>query len=515
MKYYPLFFVFLIVFAFSAKPVHAGDITIRITSAGFFPKEATVDFGTTVTFINDDRVSHWPASDPHPIHDDYAEFDSKRAVLPGKLWSFRFTKSGTFRFHDHVNSSVRGTIIVRKGRETVIDSFRQAAVTVAGVIERAWVKLAGYSSRYGLRLRKANETIDDYILIQMKKCFPFGGRHPCYKDVTDLFLKQFGVVDILEAMKRNETIPEIYGRCHEVGHYMGRYLYRKTKNIRESFAQCDVMTCGVGCQHGIGEEFFRDKHLSIDNSDDELGKEISTACGTEKDYERPILYHECLHGLGHGLMEVSVMDVPRSLKLCDYLPGVWNQEGCYAGVFMENAGSLTVPDHPSKYLKRDDPLYPCNILDKKYLKLCYEYQTSYFGSLTNWQWSDTAALCKKVPAKYQDSCFSQIAAHEAMSSRGPAKVSASCEYITNIETKNQCVNQSVSTFGGRYIEEPSLMLEFCALVDPRTKQTCYELLGGQILFWGNGEKGRDKVCDTVNNQQYAYWCKHPTLFKPK
>lgn len=87
---------------------------INMGAEEFSPKQLTITAGTTVNFINSDTKDHWPASNPHPLHTDYPGFDPKSAVKPGSSWSFVFNNSGTWAFHDHLNTQLKGVIIVTK-----------------------------------------------------------------------------------------------------------------------------------------------------------------------------------------------------------------------------------------------------------------------------------------------------------------------------------------------------------------------------------------------------------------
>ncbi len=85
---------------------------ITYNGTGFSPATLTVKAGDTVVFKNTSTTAVWPASDPHPTHTAYPEFDSKKAVPAGGTYSFIFTKVGTWGYHNHLNSSQKGTIIV-------------------------------------------------------------------------------------------------------------------------------------------------------------------------------------------------------------------------------------------------------------------------------------------------------------------------------------------------------------------------------------------------------------------
>jgi len=87
-------------------------VTVTISGDGFSPASVTVKKGTTITFVNKGSTAHWPASDPHPTHTTYPEFNSKKEIASGASWTFTFDKVGTWRYHDHLNSGEKGVIIV-------------------------------------------------------------------------------------------------------------------------------------------------------------------------------------------------------------------------------------------------------------------------------------------------------------------------------------------------------------------------------------------------------------------
>ena len=58
------------------------------------------------------HVSLWVASNPHPIHTDYSDFDAKRGYAKGERYSFTFFKQGTWKYHNHLNSGESGVIVV-------------------------------------------------------------------------------------------------------------------------------------------------------------------------------------------------------------------------------------------------------------------------------------------------------------------------------------------------------------------------------------------------------------------
>jgi plastocyanin len=78
----------------------------------FTPDKIEISLGDSVTWINKGDYDFWPASNIHPTHEIYPEFDPKGPIAPGKNWTFTFTKTGIHRFHDHLYESATGVVRV-------------------------------------------------------------------------------------------------------------------------------------------------------------------------------------------------------------------------------------------------------------------------------------------------------------------------------------------------------------------------------------------------------------------
>ena len=93
-------------------PVSTAPVEIVMTDSGYTPSTVTVKKGTTVTFKNNGTKLIWPASAPHPTHTDYPAFDPKVGIAAGASWSFKFDQVGTWRYHDHLNPTRFGSVVV-------------------------------------------------------------------------------------------------------------------------------------------------------------------------------------------------------------------------------------------------------------------------------------------------------------------------------------------------------------------------------------------------------------------
>ena len=89
------------------------EFTVEVTSSGFNPGTLEINQGDKVTWTNKGSVEGWPASAVHPTHTVYPGFDAKRGLKTGESYSFTFDKVGSWGYHDHLNPSTKGTVIVK------------------------------------------------------------------------------------------------------------------------------------------------------------------------------------------------------------------------------------------------------------------------------------------------------------------------------------------------------------------------------------------------------------------
>lgn len=112
------------------EPTNTGAVsgakTVMITAndSGFSPATVTIKKGDTVMFMNGGTRPVWPASAMHPTHKVYPGtdiancgsgmmmFDACKGIPAGGEWSFTFNNAGTWGYHDHLNSSHFGKIVV-------------------------------------------------------------------------------------------------------------------------------------------------------------------------------------------------------------------------------------------------------------------------------------------------------------------------------------------------------------------------------------------------------------------
>ncbi len=87
-------------------------VMVVLEEDGFNPSEITILKGQSVTFKTNRSKQFWPASDLHPSHGIYPEFDPQLPIIPNASWTFKFEEVGGFKYHDHLAPSYRGIVNV-------------------------------------------------------------------------------------------------------------------------------------------------------------------------------------------------------------------------------------------------------------------------------------------------------------------------------------------------------------------------------------------------------------------
>ncbi|MBI2593020.1 cupredoxin domain-containing protein [Candidatus Daviesbacteria bacterium] len=384
--------------------------------------------------------------------------------------------------------------------EAVCSAFPEGLNECKSRLDRL-IKEYGRVKKITFNIIKDGEDPDNYIRRELNKCYQQGGRDGCYKEAAKVFYSGLGLAKTLALLKTNEGYPEVYARCHEVTHYLSRSEYEKQKNIAKVYAQCDS-TCHGGCYHGTMEAYLNEQL----NSKVNLTTHFPTVCGKAEDYQKPLEFNECLHGMGHAAMFTTDMELKESLKLCDTLGNQDPKERCYSGVFMENSSSSTSNDHKSKYLKTGDPFYPCNALEESYQALCWQYQSSYFALIENQDFTKVANLCLQIPAVYQDRCFKTIGTNQVGFTSSQEIMRDNCNKMPSEHIKDVCVSGVISSMAYRFVGDLDKMVSFCSLVSGNNKESCYKQIGTSLLDWSTDRNLAEKNCNKIPNSEGSSWC---------
>jgi len=225
--------------------------------------------------------------------------------------------------------------------------------------------------------------------------------------------------------------PRLY--CHTLLHVIGEAAGREYPSVAVAYEKGDTF-CRSGYHHGVLEGVFgHEGQDAVLNHLDSFCAEVSGKDRYSYDY------FSCVHGVGHGLMAHFAHDLFQSLEGCDQLSGEWEQSSCHGGVFMENVISDT-EEEPSKFLKDDDPLYPCNAVEDRYRYQCYLMQTSHMLAVYDGDFGAVFDACSSVEKKYRIPCYQSLGRDASGWSYGSIEgVLAYCAEGGTEEQKEECL----------------------------------------------------------------------------
>lgn len=238
-----------------------------------------------------------------------------------------------------------------------------------------------------------------------------GEKRPCYEGLLLRRLSSAGIASALEALKRfGEADRDVARDGHVYAHAIGRAAYETAETVGETFARCSEIYQS-GCYHGVIQAYFED----VARGDDPEADDADRLCAAYRGQggNRWLLF-QCVHGMGHGLMSIHGHDLPRALRDCDLLSESWDRESCYGGAFMENVVNATAPHHGGhssgrfKALDPRDPLYPCSVVEPRYVAACYQMQTSVILFHNKRDFAAAARVCDGAPVAMRPSCYQSL-----------------------------------------------------------------------------------------------------------
>ena len=180
-----------------------------------------------------------------------------------------------------------------------------------------------------------------------------------------------------------------------------------------------------------------------------------------------------------------------ALDACDQLSKEANRLSCFSGVFMENvvgglSGSM---GHITEYLS-DDPHYPCNILEERFVGPCYFYQTSRMVQFFAGDFQKVVEACDTAPQAARYLCFESMGRDVGGYFRGNTDGAIQgCSYVTTEENRRRCLSAAVQH---RFWDANGAdsALNFCIVLDDSgDKQACYDTITRRAkeLPLGSGE----------------------------
>lgn len=473
--YFLIFLVVFIIFFIPQVSAHELPNVIHVSKNGFEPPNLTINLGDTVTFENTDSEDRWPASNIHPTHEIYPEFDPKQAIKPTESWEFKFEKSGRFTYHDHLFPNFRGEIEVL-GQNTMpkfnIQSFLE---NFLDYINTFWVRL---TFKFNL-----NSLKNELTSINMVKVAETN------QSKLKFYLKILGHQAVMDRIiKDSKGGSEI--DCHQAAHQTGRISFMLFGN---NVFKKSNHGCHSGFIHGAMETFLKEKGTQ------NLAQNIDRLCDSlDTSFSR----FECLHGVGHGLMAYENYDLKKSLDDCNLLDDSFSQSSCYGGVFMENIvasqGRGALIGHETKWIS-SDPHFPCDEIDKasSVQVQCYLMQTSRMLDIYKYDVKKVADECRKAPDSMVTVCFQSLGRDIAgFTLRDPVKILKNCDLMPK-DYYESCIlgalNVIVDFWGDKIEDQPHQLCK--QLSEDNKKEFCYKQIGIRLVgIFGQYIDKIKKVC---------------------
>lgn len=257
------------------------------------------------------------------------------------------------------------------------------------------------------------------------------------------------------------TDPAVRSDCHQLTHVIGRTAADILPNVDQAYALGDNF-CSSGYYHGVMESIV--SKVGLKNLDAKLPT-ICASIKAQKPYS--LAHYNCVHGLGHGIMDVTNSNLFLSLKTCDLLTDSWERQSCYGGVFMENIMDEVNPDHSTIYLKAGQPMYPCTAVAEKYKGQCYLMQTSHALLAAHYDFAQVFSECAAIEPTYVATCDQSLGRDASGSSISDvAQTKATCMLGPNQQAQTNCIIGAVKDFIYYYHDDHQATSLCLALISP-------------------------------------------------
>ena len=338
-------------------------------------------------------------------------------------------------------------------------------------------------------------------------------RKACYEELLLATVERNRVrlaMDGLSIISRQDPETQKYG--HDLTHVVGINAWTPDEAVGPVYDSCTGLFQS-GCYHGVVQAY-----LDAQGTDSATVYGLCNQIGSAT--TNAWLRFQCVHGIGHGLVNNMAMHLPKALAGCDWLVREWDATSCYGGAFMEfivaargqshhphkkaatAGGEPEHDDHDMSAMaadsfparNRNDPLYPCSVLAPKYQSACYGMQAGIIIEIVGPDFGKIAKACDQAPLGMRPACYQGVGTYvSGYVVRNQAKAIAQCEKGSP-EYQAWCFVGVVKNL----IDVTALPddgLTFCArLTDRAMAVACYHAIGEQMgILFPNVER-REAQC---------------------
>ena len=468
-------------------------VTISMGDDEFTPRAVTIQKSTTVVFENVGENDHWPASNIHPTHEIYPEFDPGKPIQPGERWSFRFERAGSWNFHDHLHPQFTGTITVVE--EKVEREEQQEVKSSPSVKNKPVLKTEFHNpSPYDLG------TLYQTISLNCDST-----NFPCIKNAVRAVAKEYGPEAATLILERWYTEGLVHRGVdnHQLSHEIGRQTAETFGVNSQAFLLCPMSAVNGGCQHGYFEYV-----LGKTNTATEAANLICESL--DDSYSSKFKFY-CYHGIGHGVMMAQAYNLYGALATCD---AFHDQTGCWQGVFMENVIAGMQGKARQGIFSQTDPLAPCNVVEEKYRWQCYINHSGYVMGFFNNSIGKASSACLEA-GEDKAPCLQAL----GLLTTNPSwqnSITGQNDFDRNVKIALQLCDQfppevQTDCFVGALdnilnYDEMNLSeraIPFCKQVTGWSKEMCYRQIGINIARQVVGPSERKGYCEQVEPDYHS------------
>lgn len=444
---------------------HAGTIVLK--DDGFHPRVLTVREGETVTFRSERKKYYWPASDFHPTHTIFPEFDSKEPVSPDASWSFTFEKPGVYKYHDHLAAYYFGIIRVTDKSGNVPEN-----------------------------------------------CLEQGGEFECWQNEIFFALAERGVDAAYDTVSKlfneNKGFAE---SCHGITHNIGLASYQFYRSNPDFIYSPKAIVCAAGFYHGFMEGFLgssgdikQSAHLC-----DEIGKRLGE--------ESPDARLQCYHGVGHGAVETTIADsgsfgtrdefVAKAIALCEKATeGELERYRCVSGIY-NGIANFYINGAYGLSAKDENPLSMCAVQKDVYKEACYGNMNSVVLWAADNNFTKASKAYLAIADEYTPKSIEYLAGLYAVAHMNESTfplVLSECRALP-ATYRLPCVRgfvQGLLEHGNPGIEYQNALI-FCRMstLDVEERSACLSTTLGNVETWYSKERAR-LICAEVTAEEREY-----------
>jgi len=405
------------------------EYQVELQEDGFFPQKITISKGDRVTFTTTREESFWPASNLHPSHTIYSEFDPKEPVAPDQSWSIQFNRIGNWRYHDHLVPFYKGEITV---------------------LEKSSV---------------------DKSLVSPDTCKDKIKEKQCWENIIEETLQKRGVGAAFDVI---ESIYIVQPDCHDYAHLIGEEAYRLFSASEDLEITPKTYYCGYGFYHGFMET------LLYTTGEMEEARNFCSYVGQRLSGKIAGAQTACYHGIGHGVVDggspgdwgdIEAMIKP-GIELCEMVAKTEFQLYiCSTGVF--NAIEILSQDPKYKLdIVVEDPYWLCDRQPGHYTEACYTNLLPSFWRAIQKDFPKIALLVESI--KEKDSDYSVRSLTESVT-----------QQEDNYRVRSIVISALFHEYARADLKRAKEGIQVCrSLKDARSRLPCIEGLSGAFMKYG-------------------------------